>query len=41
MGIRFGIDRLIESNPSWKTSSIGFLTNDAARTFDQTPSSTA
>ncbi|MFZ9145851.1 MAG: exo-beta-N-acetylmuramidase NamZ domain-containing protein, partial [Sediminibacterium sp.] len=38
MGIRFGIDHLIESNPSWKTSSIGFLTNDAARTFDQTPS---
>ncbi len=29
MGIRFGIDLLLESNPSWKTSSIGFLTNDA------------
>lgn len=35
MAIRFGVDRLIESNPSWKTSSIGFLTNDAARTCDQ------
>jgi uncharacterized protein YbbC (DUF1343 family) len=35
MGIRFGIDHLIDSNPSWKASSIGFLTNDAARTYDE------
>jgi uncharacterized protein YbbC (DUF1343 family) len=38
MAIRFGVDHLIEINPSWKTSSIGFLTNDAARAFDHTHS---
>jgi len=38
MAIRFGVDQIILNNPSWKTSSIGFLTNDAARTFDQTHS---
>jgi hypothetical protein len=32
MAIRFGVDQIILNNPSWKTSSIGFLTNDAART---------
>ena len=35
MAIRFGVDQIIASNPSWKTASIGFLTNDAARTHDQ------
>ncbi len=38
MGIRFGVDQIIAINPSWKTASIGFLTNDAAKTMDQTPS---
>ncbi len=38
MAIHFGVDQIIANNPSWKTRSIGFLTNDAARTCDQIPS---
>jgi uncharacterized protein YbbC (DUF1343 family) len=38
MAIRFGIDQLIAANPSWKTASIGLLTNDAARTSNNIPS---
>ena len=32
MDLQFGVDAIIEANPSWKTKRIGLLTNDAART---------
>ena len=32
MQLQFGVDVIIETNPSWKTKRIGLLTNDAART---------
>lgn len=32
MTLKFGIDRVIVTSPSWKTKKIGFLTNDAAKT---------
>jgi uncharacterized protein YbbC (DUF1343 family) len=32
MAVRFGIDKIISSNPIWKSDRIGFLTNDAAKT---------
>lgn len=36
--IRYGIDILLEQQPKWKTSSIGFITNDAATTHNGVPS---
>jgi uncharacterized protein YbbC (DUF1343 family) len=32
MPLQFGIDRILQQNPDWKTKRIGFLTNDAAKT---------
>lgn len=36
--IRFGIDNLLQQNPSWKTNRIGFVTNHAATTNKLIPS---
>ncbi len=38
MAIRFGIDRLLHTQPSWKEQRIGFVTNHAATTHDLLPS---
>jgi len=34
MSIRFGVDQLLNLQPSWKKLRLGMLTNDAAKTFD-------
>ncbi|CAF4019460.1 unnamed protein product [Rotaria sp. Silwood1] len=36
--IRFGIDILLKQQPTWKTTSIGLVTNNAATTFNGIPS---
>ncbi len=34
MSIRFGVDQLLNLQPSWKKLRLGMLTNDAAKTWD-------
>ena len=34
MAVRFGIDKLLNASPAWKTQRIGLVTNHAATTYD-------